>query len=538
MDVEYELIAVTTERLGISGRGQEVILKAHTLTVGAPRGESSVPLVEEDEWLVDPQRGDRAAAAAGVARRGCPSSPRSARPASTPSRATRSGSATRSRSSRATSTRSATSPTTRAAQRAAGVDGGPRPALDKPTLDRAAVRGQVRRGGVRQRATSRYRARARTVRRRGIFHLPAARMRRLGDRSGYVLLVAGPAASSRRARASTTSARRSQYDGEGSPAAPLAAGQALGQQRGDPVQALLAPRAATTGCRATWRWRSSTSGDKLAAQSNVSFFDSSGTPPTIIFVQGEEQKDGTRVTFKVPRETSRPDRRDAEVGRRPPPPRRASCRCRPARPPRRSSSARSPTATWASSSSARTTRAARWARSGSQPIFVVGHRGLGPLHGRGPARHHARTALRSRAAPLRAPARRDAAARPRLRPPARRLPSPGGRGRRDAPLSGERHGREGRRSRAASSGAPTASPPAPRGTGRLHAGGRSGARRLERRAGQRRSARRALRTGAGPWTTRVSTTGSEGAPRASAPTRAATCASWTSDAAVTSNGSG
>jgi hypothetical protein len=45
--------------------------------------------------------------------------------------------------------------------------------------------------------------------------------------------------------------------------------------------------------------------DKLAGESNVSFFDSSGTPPTILFVQGEESKDGKgRVTFKVPRETS------------------------------------------------------------------------------------------------------------------------------------------------------------------------------------------------------------------------------------------
>lgn len=46
-------------------------------------------------------------------------------------------------------------------------------------------------------------------------------------------------------------------------------------------------------------------GDKLSKESNVSFFDSSGTPPTVIFVQGEENKDGTgKVTFKVPQETA------------------------------------------------------------------------------------------------------------------------------------------------------------------------------------------------------------------------------------------
>src|SRR3982751_4312703 len=41
----------------------------------------------------------------------------------------------------------------------------------------------------------------------------------------------------------------------------------------------------------------------LVAESNVSFFDSSGTPPTVIFVQGEEQRDGSKVSFRVPQQT-------------------------------------------------------------------------------------------------------------------------------------------------------------------------------------------------------------------------------------------
>ena len=46
-------------------------------------------------------------------------------------------------------------------------------------------------------------------------------------------------------------------------------------------------------------------GDRLAKESNVSFFDSSGTPPTVIFVQGEEARDGMgKISFRVPRETS------------------------------------------------------------------------------------------------------------------------------------------------------------------------------------------------------------------------------------------
>ena len=46
-------------------------------------------------------------------------------------------------------------------------------------------------------------------------------------------------------------------------------------------------------------------GDKLAKESNVSFFDASGTPPTVLFIQGDETRDGMgQVTFKVPRETA------------------------------------------------------------------------------------------------------------------------------------------------------------------------------------------------------------------------------------------
>lgn len=44
-------------------------------------------------------------------------------------------------------------------------------------------------------------------------------------------------------------------------------------------------------------------GDKYAVEANVSFFDSSGTPPTVIFVQGEESREGATIRFKVPQQT-------------------------------------------------------------------------------------------------------------------------------------------------------------------------------------------------------------------------------------------
>lgn len=44
-------------------------------------------------------------------------------------------------------------------------------------------------------------------------------------------------------------------------------------------------------------------GDRRASEANVSFFDNSGTPPGILFVQGIQTEEGGRITFKVPERT-------------------------------------------------------------------------------------------------------------------------------------------------------------------------------------------------------------------------------------------
>lgn len=44
-------------------------------------------------------------------------------------------------------------------------------------------------------------------------------------------------------------------------------------------------------------------GDNMAAEANLSFFDNAGTPPSVLFVQGTENEQGGRVTFKVPQKT-------------------------------------------------------------------------------------------------------------------------------------------------------------------------------------------------------------------------------------------
>lgn len=44
-------------------------------------------------------------------------------------------------------------------------------------------------------------------------------------------------------------------------------------------------------------------GDSMAAETNLSFFENSGTPPSVLFVQGTENEQGGRITFKVPQKT-------------------------------------------------------------------------------------------------------------------------------------------------------------------------------------------------------------------------------------------
>lgn len=135
----------------------------------------------------------------------------------------------------------------------------------------------------------------------GLFHAPADRMRRRKDRKGWRMVGA---------------------DGDWNAAQEFSNfGEKVAYARNGAPQ----PRLQTGGAWATnevihFRRHSSESrdygmpadlslaleylGDKLAASANVSFFDSSGVPPTVIYVQGDERKDGSTIHVNVPAETA------------------------------------------------------------------------------------------------------------------------------------------------------------------------------------------------------------------------------------------
>jgi capsid portal protein len=134
----------------------------------------------------------------------------------------------------------------------------------------------------------------------GIYHMDPRKVRRRGDRKGYILTDG----MGMTAVEFSNFGEKVEEDGEGKPTNKLLPGASWGKNE------CLVFKLYTSESRDYGLPRDSTLaldylGDKKAAEANVSFFDSSGTPPTVLFVQGVEQKDGARITFKVPAETSR-----------------------------------------------------------------------------------------------------------------------------------------------------------------------------------------------------------------------------------------
>lgn len=132
----------------------------------------------------------------------------------------------------------------------------------------------------------------------GLFHCPGKRVRRLKDRSGYVMMQQG-----------AVDERRVEFYTFGDKAEYNATGQPTGVRSGRAGKnELLSFRLYTSESRDYGLPRDvglalEYLGDKLAAEFNVSFFDSGGTPPTAIFVTGEETEQGSRVILKVPQQT-------------------------------------------------------------------------------------------------------------------------------------------------------------------------------------------------------------------------------------------
>lgn len=134
----------------------------------------------------------------------------------------------------------------------------------------------------------------------GLFHAPGKLMRRLKDRSGYVLL-------DELDRTETTEfynfGEKVEYTDDGDPTAALAPGHNWSKNE------VICFRLYTSESRDYGLPRDvgvslEYAGDKLAAEYNVGFFDAGGTPPTILFIsaQGEDQM-GQKVAFRVPQQT-------------------------------------------------------------------------------------------------------------------------------------------------------------------------------------------------------------------------------------------
>ena len=138
----------------------------------------------------------------------------------------------------------------------------------------------------------------------GLFHVPGKRVRRLKDRSGYVILDKDDFAGIETGKKVEfyNFGEKVEYDEEGNPTNNLAGG------KGWTTNELLTFKLYTSESRDYGLPRDiglalEYLGDKLAAEFNVSFFDAGGTPPTVIFVAGEEDRDGSRIRLRVPQET-------------------------------------------------------------------------------------------------------------------------------------------------------------------------------------------------------------------------------------------
>jgi capsid portal protein len=136
----------------------------------------------------------------------------------------------------------------------------------------------------------------------GLFHAPGKRIRRLKDRNGYVMLDKSGFAGAGNERVDFYNyGDKASYDESGNPVG-------IRDDRDASHNEIISFRLYTSESRDYGLPRDiglalEYAGDKLAAEFNISFFDSGGTPPTIIFVTGEAQTQGSTVRLTVPQQT-------------------------------------------------------------------------------------------------------------------------------------------------------------------------------------------------------------------------------------------
>lgn len=133
----------------------------------------------------------------------------------------------------------------------------------------------------------------------GLFHVPGKLMRRLKDRTGYVLLDPN---GEKNTDFYNFGDKMEYNKTTGEPTGQLAKGK--GWNKNEVVCfRLYTSESRDYGMPRDVALALEYAGDKLAAEYNVSFFDAGGTPPTVLFVSAGESEMGS-VKFRVPQETT------------------------------------------------------------------------------------------------------------------------------------------------------------------------------------------------------------------------------------------
>lgn len=138
----------------------------------------------------------------------------------------------------------------------------------------------------------------------GLFYVPGHRIRRLRDRTGWLLLDIRESQS--RSIRFYNFGEKVAYDDDGRPTNKVAQNGVRWARNELLVFQLSTSESRDYGLPRDVAMALEYLGDKLAAEANISFFDSSGTPPTIIFVTADTEKTGSgKTTFRVPQDTAR-----------------------------------------------------------------------------------------------------------------------------------------------------------------------------------------------------------------------------------------
>lgn len=134
----------------------------------------------------------------------------------------------------------------------------------------------------------------------GLFHIPGKLMRRLKDRSGYVLLDEDEQVASVEFY---NFGEKVNYTDDGEPTGDLEQGKTWARNEALSFK-LYTSESRDYGLPRDVAEAMDYAGDKLAAEYNIGFFDSGGTPPTLLFISATgDDTMGQKVTFRVPQET-------------------------------------------------------------------------------------------------------------------------------------------------------------------------------------------------------------------------------------------